>query len=459
MRVRKLALCVESWSSIENHFLWNFTRKRLLQVEESHHITDKLYIVHVNTKGKDGTSWEKGTAILGDVQTELAEFDHCIVELEGDHPVNAILQFLLEEDIEIVVVSSKDQNRVKRRMSSNSATQILAKANCSCVFVSPRFSAGDHFRMQAKRQPDALVVNSVQQFRRRVVILLNTGLWDSALVQHSAKNLILTGDLVILVRCVNDNVHRKNATQVQTERDNMRELGWHKFRQNNVSLAVEVVKNSCRNLCEFIDSKGIDLVVMTRSDSHRIKLPMKKESGFHEKCPCPLMTVPTEILKPLIHHNRARNPGHMRNQSSPISPLFSSLTRLRRRRGGGGGEGRCSRKSVFINGSPFRGLGRNRRCQSMDSSETHQEFYSIDYLRSDSVDLTSSGASKMELTNFGNPWNALESTTDNNSPWKGNEELDINQEKVRELRQELSEKEKEIIVLKQCINYLQKHDG
>lgn len=194
-------------------------------------------------KAKDGDTWEKGTAVLSDVQTELADYDHSLVELEGD-PVNAIVEFLIEEQIEIAVVSSKDQNRVKRRMASNSAAQISSKSSCACVIVGPRFSAGDHFRMQAKRQPDALVANSVLQFRRRVLILLNNGLWDSALVQYAAKNLICPGDLVLLVRCVNENVHRKNTQQFQTERDNMRELGWHKFRQKNISLAVDVVKVS-----------------------------------------------------------------------------------------------------------------------------------------------------------------------------------------------------------------------
>lgn len=194
-------------------------------------------------KAKDGDVWEKGTAVLSDVQTELADYNHSIVELEGD-AVNAIVEFLIDEQIEIAVVSSKDQNRVKRRMASNSAAQISSKSPCACVIVSPRFSAGDHFRMQAKRQPDALVANSVLQFRRRVLILLNNGLWDSALVQYSAKNLICSGDLVLLVRCVNENVHRKNTQQFQTERDNMRELGWHKFRQKNISLAVDVVKVS-----------------------------------------------------------------------------------------------------------------------------------------------------------------------------------------------------------------------
>lgn len=205
---------------------------------------------------------------MGDVRTELAGYEHSIVELEGD-PIPAILQFLHNEEIDVAVISMKDQkNRVKRRMvSSHSAHHIIARATCACVIVSPRFSAGDHFRIQAKRQPDALVANSVLQYRRRVLVLLNTGLWDSALTQYTAKNVILSGDLVILVRCVNENIHRKNAEQFQIERDNMRELGWHKFKQNDISLAVEVVKVSQLHItllphCFFRTQLGVSVSLL-----------------------------------------------------------------------------------------------------------------------------------------------------------------------------------------------------
>lgn len=185
---------------------------------------------------------------------------------------------------------------------------------------------------------------------------------------------------------------------------------------------------------------------MPRCENHKMKIPMKnKETTFHEKCPCPLMTVPIDLLKHFTSFNSCRNFEQKRNRNSPLIPLISSLSRLRKKGGGGGGN--FSRLSVFHHGSPFKGLGRGRRCQSFDSVDNHQESYSIDYLRSDSLDLTTTRAStSMELTAFQCPGSDLG-------------DRDPHQEKVRVLQQELSEKEKEVLVLKQCINHLQKHDG
>eukprot|EP00210_Caulerpa_lentillifera_P000271 g264.t1 len=452
MQRPKLALCVESWSSEENLFAWNFTRKRLLQDTEPSRLTDRIYVVHVNTKTKEDEPWDKGTAVLADVRTELANYDHSIVELEGE-PVTAIIQFLNDEGIDVAIVSLKDQrNRVKRRMVSNCAHQIFTRASCACVIVSPRFSAGDHFRMQAKRQPDALVANSVLQYRRRVLVLLNTGLWDSALTQYTAKHVSMSGDLVILVRCVNENLHRKNADQFQIERDNMRELGWHKFKQNDVSLAVEVVKNTSRNLCEFIESKGIDLLIMTGSDTNKLKSSVKKESAFsqtfYERCPCPFMFVPTEILKHCMSHLPFQG-----GSSSSRSFLFSSLNRLRRRAGFPG------RFSVFSQKSPFRSLVHSRRCQSFGSTE-HPELHSLDHLRSDSVDYASNTVPGMEMTELTGT-KETENSVQASAPQLSvaNEGKELREEEVRELQQELSEKEKQITMLKECISHLQKSDG
>ena len=114
------------------------------------------------------------------------------------------------------------------------------------------------------------------QFRRRVAVVLNSSLWDSSLTQYVAKNVIVPGDRVILVRCLNENLNKKNAEELQIERDYLRELGWHKFKRTRIALAVEVIKNHTRILCEFIEEKGVDLLVMARSDSNKLKRSIKK---------------------------------------------------------------------------------------------------------------------------------------------------------------------------------------
>lgn len=325
MQLRKIALCVESWWSEENHFAWNFVRKRLLQEGPSTRFNDRIYIVHVSAKGKEGENWDKGTAVLGDVRTEMAPYDHSITELQGD-VVNCIVQFIAQEGIHIAILSLKDQNRVKKTLSMGAANQILSKACCACTIVSPRFSAGDHFRLQAKLQPDALVANSAMQFRRRVAVVLSSTVWDTALTQYVAKNVILPGDRVILVRCLNENVNKKNTEELQVERDYLRELGWHKFKRTNVALAVEVIKSQTRALCDFIEEKGVDLLIMTRSESNKLKRSITKENAcfqaFPHRCPCPFMIVPTGILRGVVR----RQPTSVGDVDLPSTPFMSSPT-------------------------------------------------------------------------------------------------------------------------------------
>ena len=172
------------------------------------------------------------------------------------------------------------------------STQLLSKAPCACTIVSPRFSAGDHLRIQAKLQPDAIVpshlstrtvlyvplqvANSAAQYRRRVAVVLNSCLWDSALTEYVSKTVILPGDRVILIRCMNENIQKKSTEELQVERDYLRELGWHRFKGRNVTLAVEVIKTQTRVLSEFIAEKGVDLLIMARSDSNKLKRSIKK---------------------------------------------------------------------------------------------------------------------------------------------------------------------------------------
>ena len=51
---------------------------------------DRIYVVHVVSKGKEVENWDKGTPVLGDVRTELAAYDHAIIELHARLPATPL---------------------------------------------------------------------------------------------------------------------------------------------------------------------------------------------------------------------------------------------------------------------------------------------------------------------------------------------------------------------------------
>jgi len=130
--------------------------------------------------------------------------------------------------------------------------------------------------LQANLQPDVLVANSAMQFRRRLAVVLNSSEWDSALLQYVAENVIASKDRVILVRCLNENISKKQSEELQSERDYLRELGWHKFKRMEISLGVEVIQDKTKEICDLIEEKGIDLLIVIKSDSNLITRSIKK---------------------------------------------------------------------------------------------------------------------------------------------------------------------------------------
>lgn len=139
-----------------------------------------------------------------------------------------------------------------------------------------------------------------------MAVVLNGSPWDSALAQYSAKNVILPQDRVILVRCLTENLNKKTTEELQQERAYLRELGWHKFKQTNVTVAVEVIQAHTKILCEFIEEKAIDLLIMTRSDSNKLTRSIKKgmitsydRSSFIAQSMCHSSRFHIDVLVPL----------------------------------------------------------------------------------------------------------------------------------------------------------------
>lgn len=312
------------------------------------------------------------------------------------------------------------------------------------------------------------VANSAMQFRRRVAVVLSSTVWDTALTQYVAKNVILPGDRVILVRCLNENVNRKNTEELQVERDYLRELGWHKFKRTNVALAVEVIKSQTRALCDFIEEKGVDLLIMTRSESNKLKRSITKGrpamlwpfsygfvlenacfQAFPHRCPCPFMIVPTGILRGVIR----RQPTSVGDVDLPSTPFMSSPTF----------QGFFSKKSWSTAlQSPRLRLFSGRRCQSMDMSDTNMGLPNQDASRDDSIELSSSAAPELEKKSP-HSWKPpkiqvrtapIVPEASGTPPSVSEEDLQ-KQEAVRRLQQLLSEKEKEILDLKQQLVHLQ----
>ncbi|CAD7700887.1 unnamed protein product [Ostreobium quekettii] len=304
MRPRRIALCVGVWSSRENHYAWTFTKKRLLQDQERPSLEDQLLIVHVN-KPRDPSQWRAGGPALPDVTSALQELrNNCsVVELEGD-PVAELVKFAQDRDINIMILGSKGRSRVKRTVAKGTTVRVVQQAPCACIVVGPKLSSGEHFRIQAARQPEG--VEPTLQFGRRVAIVLNAGPYDPNMVQYTARNVLLAGDRVVLVRCMSKELKLKRGSkqQPEQERDNVREIGRTKLRgTQGVAMAVEVLKGGLKMICNFVESKGIDLVVMAREQ----RLVRRSLSGIgsgppplsalYHRSPCPCMIVPMECLQ------------------------------------------------------------------------------------------------------------------------------------------------------------------
>ncbi|GMH38434.1 hypothetical protein BSKO_06318 [Bryopsis sp. KO-2023] len=378
---RRLALCVETWSSQENHYAWMWTKKRLLQ-DLRQPGEDHLYIVHVNrSRSASATRWDLGGPLLGDAQSVLEGLHYTIVEVEGD-TVQALLRFAEEKSINIMILGSKGHGRVKRTVGRSTSINIVSKASCACVIVSPRITAGEQTRIQAARQADVLEANVSLQFRRRVAIVLNAGPYDANLVQHAARNVLLAGDRVVLVRCLTRNIlNRQNRDELEAlEKDSAREIGRNKLRGANVAMAVEILNGGLRVLCNTIESKGIDLVVFMRSDEKRIRRPLPSGipalQSLPYRCPCPCMVVPMPCLELLSGSSGSFVRSLPSGRAPPLPPPRHSISahviRMARRARPGPINMR---------------LGGKQRARSLDSSEFSNDARVLEVIQDEAIEL------------------------------------------------------------------------
>lgn len=83
------------------------------------------------------------------------------------------------------------------------------------------------------------------QFSRKVAIVLNAGPFDANLVHYAAKNVLLPGDKVTVVRCFTKNIlNRQNREELEIEKGSAREIGRSKLRGSNVAISVEILNVS-----------------------------------------------------------------------------------------------------------------------------------------------------------------------------------------------------------------------
>lgn len=75
--------------------------------------------------------------------------------------------------------------------------------------------------------------------------MLNAGPYDANLIQYAARNVLLPGDRVIVVRCFSKNLlQRQNRENLEQEKGSTREIGRNKLMGSDVAMSVEILSVS-----------------------------------------------------------------------------------------------------------------------------------------------------------------------------------------------------------------------
>ena len=178
------------------------------------------------------------------------------------------------------------------------------------------------------------------------------------------------------------------------------------------------------------------------------------------------MIVPTEVLRGCARYLPETPSTGLPTEQQPISPFRSTP---------GFSHSLFNRKtwSTAFNGQHFRLFGPSRRCLSLDISEQNQGLQAIAYIhRDDSIELSSSAMpdfvnkdaqlsfkSTDQLINGGPSSETPAEACIVTPPTHGALRVDIEECKrdvvLRRLQTMLTEKEKEVVALKQRIRHLQ----
>lgn len=89
--------------------------------------------------------------------------------------------------------------------------------------------------------------------------MLNAGPYDANLIQYAARNVLLPGDRVIVVRCFSKNLlNRQNRENLEQEKGSAREIGRNKLMGSDVAMSVEILSVS-ENLLLLVPTMSLRL--------------------------------------------------------------------------------------------------------------------------------------------------------------------------------------------------------
>lgn len=120
---------------------------------------DWLYIVHVNKgDGKARGAWKAAGPIIPDVDRALAPYSYDIVELHSDSAAAALVQFVRDEAIDVLVVSMGRSRGAMGRLNfvqSRTTDYIAAHSPCATLVIHPQVRATTGTRATACSAADA----------------------------------------------------------------------------------------------------------------------------------------------------------------------------------------------------------------------------------------------------------------------------------------------------------------
>lgn len=289
-------MCVSSWGSEENIYIYKWIRTHLLQGKDHPAGTDRLYIVHVNhkpagfnvIKAKEKERWDAGGAVVPDVRTAVAGFNASIHELEGD-PGPEIIDFVNREHIDIVVLGSRGRNLVHKAITGSVSQHVLTRATCACLLGRTQVGVGDSYRMRSVAQPSnqAMLLQQGQlqqmsgssptsptpfsrlgslsgalQLSRRVAVAYDTTAHGRYLLTWAGEHVLSSLDNVFVVRVVPKALLPGRSTLTLADTEATKQLAADALASFRNVTAYQLEGPPRAQLEGFVSKEGVDLLII-----------------------------------------------------------------------------------------------------------------------------------------------------------------------------------------------------
>ena len=104
---------------------------------------DWLYIVHVNkSEGKSKGDWKAAGPVIPNLDRALQAYSYNIIELQSDSAAAGLVQFVKDEDIDVLIVSmGRTRSKFANPIHSRTTDYIAAHSPCATLVIHPQARA------------------------------------------------------------------------------------------------------------------------------------------------------------------------------------------------------------------------------------------------------------------------------------------------------------------------------